>query len=217
MKIRWIYLIVTVPTLTEWFETASLPGTYREVTTDVVLTFLLTGLAWLICRQYDQLSALADKDTLTGLLNARCFHADLQGEIRRAHRQGTPLSLAFLDLDGFKGINDKHGHAEGNRVLHQFARLLSGCVRRHVDRCYRVGGDEFTVILPGLAGADAAEIANRVRLQAREAPTDLARYGAGVSGGIVELLKGEEAPEFQARADVLMYTAKARGKDRIQA
>lgn len=212
---RWIYLMAIVPTATEWLETGMLPGTYREVITDVALTVLMTVLAWLICRQHDRISVLADSDGLTGLLNARRFHEDLRGEIRRAQRQGTALSMALLDLDGFKSINDQHGHAEGNRILLHLAQTLTGSVRRHVDRCYRIGGDEFAILLPGLAGTDAAAVVERVRIQAREAPTELARFGAGLSGGVVDLRQGEAAPEFEKRADVLLYAAKARGRNRI--
>ncbi len=212
---RWIYLIAIVPTLTEWLESGAFPKAPREAITDLMLTLLLLAVSWLVCRQHDRILEMAQTDGLTGLLNNRCFHGDLQQEIQRARRQNTPLSLAVLDLDGFKGVNDRHGHAEGDEVLCRVARLISDSVRRHVDRCYRVGGDEFAFLLPGSKASDALKVFDRIRLQAQEEPTALCRYGAGLSGGVVELQAAEQPAEFVRRADELLYTAKSAGKNRI--
>jgi len=214
---RWVYVIAVIPTLTEWLETGRLPGTFLESISDLGLTLLLVGLAWLICRQHDRILEMAELDGLTGLLNARRFHKDLRQEVERARRQAASLTLAFLDMDGFKAVNDRYGHAEGDEVLRRVARLLQEGVRRHVDRCYRIGGDEFAILFPGATGPDVAKVLERLRLNAREGPTDLGRYGASVSGGVVELLTGEQAGEFVRRADEMMYSAKSRGKDRIVA
>lgn len=214
---RWVYVIAAIPTLTEWLETGRLPGTFLESVSDLGLTLLLVGLAWLVCHQHDRILAMAETDGLTGLLNSRRFHQDLRQEIERARRQTASLALAFLDMDGFKAINDRHGHAEGDEILRRFAQLLKEGVRRHVDRCYRIGGDEFAILFPGATGPEVAKVLDRLRSNAREGPTNLGRYGAGVSGGVVELLTGEQAGEFVRRADELMYSAKSRGKDRILA
>lgn len=85
-------------------------------------------------------------DPLTSLGNRRAFEADMQREFARAQRHGEPLALMVLDLDGLKGINDRFGHEEGDRLLRCFAGRLQGCMRNS-DRCYRLGGDEFAVIL----------------------------------------------------------------------
>lgn len=212
---RWIYLIAVVPTATEWLEMGRLPSGGREAVSDIVLTALLLAAAWLACRQHDRIRDLAESDALTGLWNARRFHADLTAEVERAHRQRMPLALAFVDLDAFKQVNDRHGHAVGNATLERFGALLGGALRRHVDRGYRVGGDEFALLLPGARLDEARAIVERVRALALDPPTDLGRFGASVSAGVAELGEAEPPGHFLARADARMYEAKSAGRNRI--
>lgn len=166
MWIRWVYLVALVPTLTEWIENGNLPERPREALTDLCLTALLLGAAWLLCRQADRIAALAELDPLTGLLNSR-----------------------------------------------RFAESLAGSVRRHVDRCFRLGGDEFAILLPGTGLAAGAEVVGRVRA---DAAPELARYGAGMSVGVVELTAADDERGMLRRADALMYDAKADGGNRIR-
>ena len=210
---RWIYVITAVPTLTEWLETGHLPVSLRDGITDITLTVMLLGLAWIIRRQQDRLAVLAETDGLTGLGNSRSFHRDLHREAARARRRESPLSLVILDMDGFKGINDRYGHAEGDAVLARFAGVLAGGVRPRVDRVYRIGGDEFALLLPDTEERDAGNRVERIRVLSRAEPAALDRYGAGVSFGVVALRAGEDVPTFIRRADERMYAAKAEGRN----
>jgi diguanylate cyclase (GGDEF)-like protein len=126
------------------------------------------------------------------------------------------LSLAIVDIDGFKSINDVHGHAEGDAILGRIADLLVRSVRLNVDGCYRLGGDEFAVLLPGADAAGALEMLHRICRSAREEPTSLDRVGASLSVGVVELQEKEGPEAFMKRADALMYEAKNKGKNRVE-
>jgi len=205
MRMRWVYLGVAVPTITEWLEEGRFPETPRESITVVVLTLLMTAGAWLICRQTDRLAALAETDPLTGLLNLRRLFADLDQEVARAGRLKTRLSLVYIDLDGFKSINDRFGHGEGDLVLARFSAQLRQVIRGKVDRAYRVAGDEFVLILPGTGVDGAAEAVHRLKERSREV---FERYGTGFSAGIADLAAGENGADLLKRADGLMYQEK---------
>jgi diguanylate cyclase (GGDEF)-like protein len=211
LRIRWIYLIAAVPWLTEGLERGHLPGSPRELITEICLSFLLLGLAWRVCRQQERLQAMAERDGLTGLLNARRFHEDLRQEIGRARRLRIPLSLALLDLDGLKSINDRYGHPEGDVVLGRAARVLLESVRLQQDRCYRIGGDEFAILLSKSGIGEADQVLERIRARAAQP----ALHDTGLSAGVVELRPHEEAGGFFKRADVLLYAAKSRGKNQV--
>jgi len=211
MRMRWIYLIVPLPWFTEWLERSVFPRSPRELITEVILSFLLFGLAWQVCRQRDRLAAMAGTDGLTGLLNARRFHEDLSRDIERARRQERPLSLVLLDMDGLKSVNDRHGHPAGDEVLLRMAATLQENVRAHVDRCYRIGGDEFAILLPEATLEQAREGVDRIRTSF----SALDLHGAGVSAGVACLSAGEDSAALIARADVLLYAAKSRGKNQV--
>jgi diguanylate cyclase (GGDEF)-like protein len=208
VQIRLLYLLALVPALTDFAENGALPRSPRQVITEAVLGVSLVVLVYFICKLWDRTLALAERDALTGLYNSRRFHEDLPREIGRARRSGQPLALAWIDLDGFKQVNDRLGHAEGDRVLAEVARRIDGAVRKDVDRCYRVGGDEFAVLLPGVDAAGGSSILERVR-------GDVG--GATLSAGVVALRDGEEPGEFRKRADDLMYAAKSQGRNRTLA
>ncbi len=103
----------------------------------------------------EELRFLAHHDPLTALTNRSLFNDRLDSALRNARRQNSALALLFLDINDFKGINDVHGHAAGDRVLCTIARRLEGCVRE-TDTVARMGGDEFTVLLTDLQSDDAA-------------------------------------------------------------
>jgi GGDEF domain-containing protein len=94
-----------------------------------------------------RLERQADADPLTGLANHRAFHDRLRTEVERAQRYGRPLSLACLDVDGFKDVNDQFGHPAGDKVLREVAARLT-TVARTADLVARIGGDEFAILLP---------------------------------------------------------------------
>jgi len=202
---RWVYVGVLIPTITEWLEEGRFPQTPRESITVIVLTILMTGGAWLICRQTDRLAALAESDSLTGLLNLRRLMVDLEQEIARSGRFKTLLSLVYIDLDGFKAINDTLGHGEGDLVLARFADRLRQAIRGKIDRAYRVAGDEFVLILPGSGAAGAKEAVRRLKEGSRDV---FERYGSGFSAGVAERAAGESGAELLKRADALMYEEK---------
>jgi len=204
VRFRWLYLLVLVPTITDLLETGRLPSTPRESLSEIFRAVLLGVGAWLFCRQADQLAALATSDPLTGLGNRRKLEADLKRETGRARRMGTPLSVISFDLDGFKAVNDRLGHAEGDRVLVRVADAVRRLVRSDVDAGYRLGGDEFVVILPSMSGADAGALAERLRAAV-----------AAVSLGVAELQEGDSPEQLLKRADLLMYRSKSEGKNRV--
>ena len=115
-------------------------------------------------RLYEAQQDLASRDPLTGLRNHREFHESLARELERCRRYGGRLSVALFDLDGFKAVNDISGHAEGDRVLRATAEVLTHSCRSS-DMAFRVGGDEFALLLPETAAADATAVAERAATQ----------------------------------------------------
>jgi diguanylate cyclase (GGDEF)-like protein len=155
---------------------------------------------------------LADLDALTGLHNRRYFHETLAREVARAHRYGRRLSLVVLDLDDFKGINERIGHLAGDGVIAEAADRMRSAVRTSDISC-RVGGDEFAVILPESGLGQADQLYRRVLAATTARPIgQLARLS--VSAGVVELTEDDDATSLFERADAALYRAKAAGKAR---
>lgn len=174
---------------------------------------LVTWVAWLAStrleRQRLALQLLADEDPLTGAGNRRSLQRDLERQ-RAAHRGGV---LAVLDIDWFKQVNDEHGHAAGDRVLVGLVELLGQRLRR-VDGVYRIGGEEFVLLLPELGLEDAAP-----RLYALQAEINagLSRLPgrATVSIGAARQAADEAWQDALARADAALYRAKQSGRNRV--
>ena len=160
-----------------------------------------------------RLDAMARLDPLTQLPNRRSFEEHLEQATARARRSGRPLTLVFLDLDGFKRINDTLGHAAGDQVLVEVAQRLKSCVRT-TDHVSRLGGDEFTVILEESGTADDRLAQCERLLGALSQPHALAGGSvvATPSLGVAVYLPGEALPALRARADAAMYEAKRAGK-----
>lgn len=133
-----------------------------------VVARYLTG-AVEVARLHEQLKELAATDALTGLANRRCFLDRLLAEIARARRSGKSLSIALIDLDGFKAINDAHGHGRGDETLMRVATRLSQAVRAS-DLAARFGGDEFVLMLSETTMEQAGEILSRLDLRDIPAP-----------------------------------------------
>ena len=165
-------------------------------------------------RQREQrLAELAATDELTGLLNKRSFLVNLAGEVARARRHQRSLSLAILDLDGFKRVNDAGGHPAGDRVLAEAAGRLGALVRTG-EHLARVGGDEFGWILPETDADGAATAVAR----ARAAIAGEAFRGAGtltLSAGICVSDGNIDAGEVYHRADRALYRAKAAARGEL--
>jgi diguanylate cyclase (GGDEF)-like protein len=170
---------------------------------------------------HDQLVAKSRIDAKTGLLNAATWESEAVAEISRAMRTRSPLSVALIDIDHFKAVNDTYGHLAGDKVL----RALSDAFReqlRDYDLAGRFGGEEFVVLLPQTDEADALSIAERLRahVAGMSVPVDdSARPGAlislTVSVGVAALgAAGSEITDLLAAADAALYYAKQTGRNR---
>ncbi|MBN2297593.1 MAG: GGDEF domain-containing protein, partial [Deltaproteobacteria bacterium] len=178
----------------------------------VVVSICLSNVA-----AHEELKALAFKDPLTGLLNRRAMEKALKREFGRAKRYNTPLTLAFIDLDGFKRINDDHGHDSGDDILIFVASTLMD-LSRDSDIAARYAGDEFVLILPGTDREEAGKFMDRMRayflghpvmIQGNPVPV---QFSFGIASALDEDVKDTTA--FIKRADVALYQDKGRNKAR---
>lgn len=164
-----------------------------------------------------RLQELADRDPLTGLVNRRSLRERLEAELARHHRYQTPFSLAIMDIDNFKRVNDTFGHVVGDEVIKTVGRALAAALRR-VDTVGRFGGEEYLILLPNTAADPAASTIDRLRLLVQETrgygPPELA---VTISGGVSAALHGEAGWEpLLARADKALYMAKKAGKNCVR-
>ncbi len=158
----------------------------------------------------------ANHDPLTGLKNRRAMLAALATTLSQPPRHVVRLAVLYCDLDGFKPINDRFGHAVGDEVLEEVARRIRRCVRTG-DIVSRIGGDEFVVLLMDLQGhADARSLAERVRVAvARPISANDHTLTCSISIGVALADAGEDADDVLARADRALYAAKERGRNRV--
>jgi len=160
-----------------------------------------------------EMAKRADTDALTGVLNRMGFNEAMSRELARARRYQQPLSLAILDLDHFKRLNDEFGHPVGDQVLVRTAKLLSSCVRES-DTVARWGGEEFAVIAPMTAEEGAARLAEKLR--SIMAATHLGPKDAvTASFGVAELRADDTVETLLERADAALYRAKQAGRNRV--
>jgi diguanylate cyclase (GGDEF)-like protein len=162
-----------------------------------------------------QVQWLAERDALTGLYNRRRLLEQTQTAIAEAARVQQRVGLLFIDLDGFKGINDEYGHAVGDKILIAVGARIAGRVRTGDIVC-RYGGDEFVVLLPRLAEtADAVKVADmiRSRLAGQYFIDDRALRMTAAIGVAVSPDDGQSAQHLLQRADELMYREKSRERD----
>jgi diguanylate cyclase (GGDEF)-like protein len=155
-------------------------------------------------------------DGLTGLANRRAAADALHAEAARAKRLETPLSVVLADLDGFKDVNDAHGHAVGDAVLRAFAEVLRETLRES-DVAGRWGGEEFLLLLPGADEQGAAQLAERIRigLAARNIP-GVPGLRVTASFGVAEYAGETNTEQLVAAADGALYRAKHAGKDKVE-
>jgi diguanylate cyclase (GGDEF)-like protein len=198
-----------------WSHDPMKPGLFVGVGVSVTLTTLVVMLlAEHVTAVIRQLERAADTDYLTGLHNRRAFDLEFREQCDRAIRSALPLALATFDLDHFKQVNDRWGHAEGDRVLCEFAALLERELRGG-DTLARVGGEEFAVVLFGVGLAEAVAFAERIgrELSARPAGTGPA---LSTSAGVAELSSRTPDPAaLLLAADRALYAAKAAGRRRV--
>jgi diguanylate cyclase (GGDEF)-like protein len=170
-------------------------------------------------RLQEQLAHLASHDQLTGLPNRARLREEVGRSLAVATRSGKPLAVMFLDLDGFKPVNDKLGHTLGDDVLREVARRLLAGVRDG-DIVGRLGGDEFVIICHEASRREAEGIAERLRGDLAQAYTDLpAEFAISASIGVVVLRPTADGPTIPdallALADDEMYRAKNSGRNRV--
>nr|BFE83958.1 hypothetical protein GCM10020093_065590 [Planobispora longispora] len=164
------------------------------------------------------LAEQAVRDPLTGLYNRRRLMEVLTEETRRATEAYTPLSLALIDVDHFKQINDTYGHGDGDTVLVQIARMLVGEVR-HDDVVARYGGEEFVLVLPGATAEAAWERVDALRERIKETPVSVegGLLSVTFSAGVATLSLEAWSPADLLRiADEALYEAKRLGRDRVE-
>jgi diguanylate cyclase (GGDEF)-like protein len=170
-------------------------------------------------RQTEELKRISITDSLTGFLNRRYFHERLIEEIARSKRHTTAMSLAIMDLDDFKLLNDTYGHQAGDEALKAIARCVHHSIRA-IDVAARYGGEEFTLILPQTNKADACQIAERICQEIADLTLShqlLEGYEQlTVSIGLATYPEDAETPEALIRcADTALYAAKGQGKNRV--
>lgn len=182
----------------------------------VRLVFFLL-VAYLLARLQQELHSeetLARTDPLTGLGNTRRFRSETEYEIHRAARHGHPFTVAYIDLDNFKAINDNFGHMVGDQVLREVSGSISASLRRP-DLGARIGGDEFMVLLPETDAAGAQVVLERLQDTLRNS---MRRHAWPVSfsiGAMTFERPPESVDEVIRRTDRLMYRVKASGKNDI--
>ncbi|EQM75482.1 sensor domain-containing diguanylate cyclase [Stutzerimonas stutzeri] len=165
-----------------------------------------------------ELERLATSDFLTGAKSRGFFTEAVGVQISNAARHGQPLSLALIDLDYFKRINDRYGHPVGDETLRMVARTCQRALRAG-DVLARLGGEEFAVLMPRATEADAMEIAERLRHSIAQGAVSSGELTVTITAslGVAQLAAGEDFAAFYNKADKALYAAKQRGRNRVVA
>jgi diguanylate cyclase (GGDEF)-like protein len=205
----FLYLLALVPFATEvlercqnWFNTP------RDWFTDLSMSLVIGIIVWKLIQNQRKLVQLSESDGLTGLNNKRKFQDDLVSEVLKAQREDTALTLAFIDIDCFKAVNDQYGHHQGDRMLKEIAQWIASSIRKDCDTCYRVGGDEFAILMPNKERSMVLGVKMRIDQIEQSINERLRFWGAGLSIGMVTLENKESADHFLKRADKMMYEQK---------
>ncbi len=179
----------------------------------LIITYALTALKKALEREKE----LSRTDSLTGIANGKYFYELAEGELYRSRRYNHPLTLAYLDLDDFKRVNDEYGHSEGDALLRVVATTLRKYLRL-TDVVARLGGDEFAILLPETGFDEAKPVMDLIRKRLTEAMHQAKRhFPSTLSVGVVTSRDHEgTVDELIKIADGLMYVAKNKGKDRVE-
>ncbi len=166
--------------------------------------------------ELSRVSAKVREDQLTGALNRRGLEEEFERSRAASERRKEPMSLALLDIDNFKSLNDTHGHSAGDGALVHLAQVIKATVRP-TDVVCRYGGEEFVILLPGTSLEDSIAVVSRLQreLTKRFFLHDNQRLLITFSAGVAERLSGETREQTIARADAAMYQAKRSGKNRV--
>ncbi len=184
--------------------------------TFAILSYLVLMLRRAIITVEGRLTDIANTDLLSGLFTRRHGLHLVEREMEHAERNGTPLAFALADIDGFKQVNDRHGHELGDHVVAAIGQRMRAGVRKD-DMVARWGGDEFLLILPGVDGASARATAERVQQSVSTDPirvSDL-EIRVGMSFGITEYSPGETVEACIRAADAALYEGKRMGRGKV--
>lgn len=207
-------VLASLPWVSALFRDGSLAESPREMLTSVAASLIAVAFAaWVMVllrreratarRHLADLEALTLTDALTGLGNRRALERELAKAMLRSRRMDHPLTLLFLDVDDLKSVNDRFGHSGGDETLRVVANVTRACSRDGSDNGYRVGGDEFVlVVLTDFAGAEV--LAGRIR----QGFASRSPYESTVSVGVMEWDGAMSAGELLSEADQLMYRSK---------
>jgi diguanylate cyclase (GGDEF)-like protein len=205
-------LLVAVPAMVDLYIDR---GMAVRVFASFALTIVIINIALHIIADLQR--RLVDQtitDSLTGAFNRRHMEARLVEVIERHKRAGARASLLVLDIDHFKSVNDRLGHAAGDRVLKGVVTLV-GSNSRKLDAVFRIGGEEFVLLLPDTGVPEAIKVAEHLRGLIAAAPLLEARP-VTVSIGLSELAPGDDLDGWIRRADAALYAAKAAGRNRVE-
>lgn len=177
----------------------------------MVTTYILCH--WKVSLEHEK--ELSRTDFLTGVPNSRAFYEILDSEIERSRRLAQPMTIAYIDIDNFKSINDKLGHPTGDKLLSTIASGIKNSLRV-IDTVARLGGDEFVILMPATNKAQAKTAIDRVFLNAKKQMEDN-NWPSSLSIGMITYINPPASVnQVITNADNLMYTVKSSGKNRIR-
>lgn len=211
-RLAIILVIATIAALLpQLFNSADSHATTTVLVTISVMSSFAFAFSLITNRQRDQLIQLATKDPLTGAKNRRALDDKLEELVSAFKRSGATASLLLLDLDHFKKVNDAHGHAVGDQILKRITEIINFRIRV-TDTLYRVGGEEFVVVLEDQVLDRAVHLSEQLRtlVEANELTPD---QSVTISLGVAELRSDETANSWLQRADEALYRAKRAGRN----
>jgi diguanylate cyclase (GGDEF)-like protein len=175
-----------------------------------VASFMVAEVKYLLTHEQE----LSRTDHVTGIKNTRSFWETLSSELDRMKRHDRPLTVAYLDVDDFKGVNDQFGHKKGDELLRLVGKVLTGHIRSH-DVVARVGGDEFAICFPEADQLASKNIVNRLRTHVDD-ELKKAGFSNGLSIGVVTFIKAPPNVDTLVHlADEVMYSVKTSGKGKV--
>ena len=202
-------VLAAVPWVSDYAETGHWPNTPLQFLNEITascITFLLGALImFLIYEHYKDVENLLVSDHLTGVYNVRFFSEKIRWVFTATRRTKIKSTLLFMDLDGFKKFNDTHGHLEGNRILELMGDILLRSTRKFVDWPFRIGGDEFAVLMEFSDRKSAEILAHRLKNRLKKDASDEISLTVGISE-IKDSMKNET--QWIEEADREMYRNK---------
>lgn len=213
---RWLAVTCSLVLVAAQLAFGNLGG-FMPATAFLVSTLLVMMYAYIFAslteNQRGKLEQLASRDPLTGLGNRRSLEGEIEDAARTHLALGEPATLAVIDLDHFKRVNDEHGHDTGDRVLVTFTERVQACIRSS-DRLYRLGGEEFVLLLPGTDRSGARVALEKVRDAVQATPL-LGELRVTASVGAATLAPDDDWQRWLGRADDALYQAKDAGRDHV--